>query len=124
MFDREPLPFVESILEGEEENPDIFWDDLPEKIFVEEEELPAEKGEFLLDDFPDEENFVSASSPLEEERPDNPVIVDLITGEILFDDSSESDRSDRFLYVSGTKVVGDTFELEGEVYVIRRTPII
>jgi len=129
MYHREPFLFVESILGGEEENPDIFWneDNLPEKIFVEREELSVEafmdEGE-LLENFPGEENFVNVGSPLEEERPDNPVIVDPITGEILFDDSSESDRLDRFSYVNGTEVVGDTFKLEGEIYVIRRTPII
>jgi len=45
MFDREHLPFVESILEDKEENPDLLgrgqfaWGDF---FFVEEEELPAE----------------------------------------------------------------------------------
>jgi len=59
---------------------------------------------------------------------DNPIIadgvVDPTTGEVLFDDSSDSDRSARFSYVDGIEVVGDTFELDGEIYVIRRTPII
>jgi len=106
----------------------LFVTASPDEVFVEEEEFPVEAfgdvGELLLD-FPAEEDSVNVSSLLEEdERPDNPVLVDLVTGEILFDDSSESDRSDRFSYVSGTEVVGDTFELEGEVYVIRRTPIL
>jgi len=68
---------------------------------------------------------VNVGSPLEEERPDNSVIVDPITGEILFNDSSdnESDHSDGFSYVGESENVRDLWTRRWSLR-DRRTPII
>lgn len=98
MLTRESIPYVESILEGEEDNSDIGWD---------EDELPA--------DFSGEEDFSDLDSSDAEERPDIPIQVDAVTGELLFDGTdSHSDRLDNC----------DDREGEDEVYVAEVEPVI
>lgn len=127
MFTREPIPFVESILKDKEDNPNIFWDEdeLPINFQV-EDELAAfpDEEEFVNLSSLDEEEFVNSDASDEEELPDISIGMDLVTGELLFDYSSESELSDNFSYVSANRAGGDIFEFEGEVYVSRGPPII